>query len=124
MYRVSSSAYGMPRMAFYTMGLQRASEPGKPPTFAAKLGIASAAGAAASIVGVPADVVMVRKTCFHFGEKVANVFAVRQWEHSHSFARLLAGLGVCTDNGTLRQGARCLLSLVLDVCRLAGAHGR
>jgi len=53
-------AYGMPRMAFYTMGLQRASEPGKPPSFAAKMGIASAAGAAASIIGVPADVVMVR----------------------------------------------------------------
>jgi len=49
----------MPRMAFYTMGLERYKEPGKPPSFMTKLGIGSMAGAAASMIGVPTDVVMV-----------------------------------------------------------------
>ena len=52
--------YGSPRMALYTIGLSKIAEPGKPPSFLAKLTLGSAAGAAASVLGVPADVVMVR----------------------------------------------------------------
>lgn len=52
-------SYGMPRMAFYTMLLERFKTEGAMP-FYKKLGLGSIAGGTAAMIGVPSEVCLVR----------------------------------------------------------------
>lgn len=53
----------MPRMALYSMGLKKFTTPGEAVELPIKVLIGCGAGAVGSIIGVPADVAMVRYTC-------------------------------------------------------------
>lgn len=53
-------SYGMPRMAFYTMLLEKCQTPGEQMPFTKKLALGSTAGGTAALLGVPSEVCLVR----------------------------------------------------------------